>query len=229
MLGDEAAELQALTSFSARVGLHRNETTVHIHPSGGLPPVARMTKAGPLRKRAAYELSVGPGLKTPAGTLSASGALDAADVPVGIVNLTGGRVADRDIHPLTGGMRGPVSDNPTRWRVLQPGLPPLAGLATNTATRLRYNAVTDAAERIGAGLWMPDYVLHPTFRFSGPGCDGFTVTLLSRKSRLDVTVHDPHVDRRLVLACLAALILRAMQHPRRDVMDALPRWRPGRG
>ncbi|MBM9503952.1 hypothetical protein [Actinacidiphila acididurans] len=228
MAGEEAAELQALGSFSALIGLHRDRTTLDIHPADGVPAVARLTKVGPLRKRAAYELFTGPGLKTPAGQLSASGILDSAGTPVGIVNLSNGKVPDADIHPLSGGLRDYVVDNPSHWRVVQPGLPALTGRAMDGPTKLFHNAVTDATDKIGIDIWAPDYFVTLTFKFSAPGCEGFTVVLTSRKSRLDVTVHDPRVDRRLILACLAALTLRVMRHPRRDILDGLPLWRPGR-
>ncbi|WP_225846505.1 hypothetical protein [Streptomyces sp. HPF1205] len=220
MAGDEAAELQSLTSFSAEVTLSSERTTLDIRTADGSPPVARMTKAGALRQRAAYELFTGPDLKTAAGTLSASGALDAGGAPVGIVNLSGGRKADSEIHPLSGGLTTYASDNPTKWRVVQPGLPPLVAEGTDPGARLSYNKVTDAMDRLGFGVKVPDYLAPMTFRFSAAGCAGFTVTLTSRKSRLDVTVHDPRVDRRLILSCLAALALKVMETPRREATEA---------
>jgi hypothetical protein len=218
--GDEAAGLQALTSFSAVVTLSADRTTLDIRSSDELPPVARMTKAGALRRRAAYELFTGPDLTTAAGTLSASGALAADGTPVGIVNLSGGRKSDADVHPLSGGLTAYALDNPTKWRVVQPGLPGLAAEPVDPAARLSYNKVTDAMDRIGFGVKVPDYLAPMTFRFHAPGCAGFTVTLTSRKARMDVTVQDPRVDRRLVLAVLAALALKVMETPRREVTDA---------
>lgn len=226
--GSGAGELQALSSFRVKVRMSRKQTILEVTTAGKEEPVARMAKVGPLRKRAAYELFTGPGLKTPAGTLSASGALDADGAPVGIVNLSGTAVPDSDIHPLSGGHVAYAGANPTKWRFIQPDLPPLKGQAVDVATRLLNNPATDAAGSVGFSTWMPDYVVPQTFRYSAPGCDGFTVALTSRKARLDVTVHDPRVDRRLILACVAALTLLVMQHPRRDVLDALPLWRPGR-
>lgn len=223
-----AIELQALTSFRVKVGMTRKQTTLEVTTASDEEPVARMSKVGPLRKRAAYELFTGPGLRTVAGTLSASGALDADGMPLGVVNLSGAAVPDADIHPLSGGHVGYALTNPTKWRFIQPGLPPLKGEAMDVATRLLYNPVSDAAGNIGLSTWMPDYVVPLTFRYSAPECDGFTVTLTSRKAQLDVTVHDPAIDRRLILACVAALTLLVMQHPHRDMLDALPLWRPRR-
>jgi hypothetical protein len=220
---DQAAQLQSLTSFGATVVQHPDRTVLDIVPAGASQPVARMTKVGALRKRAAYELLIGPQLTTPAGQLSASGALDAAGNALGIVNLSGGKKADADIHPLSGGHHTYASGNPTKWRVIQPRLPPLAVRGMDRRTRRRYNRAAELVDTIG----LPNpYALGPqTFGFSGPGCAGFTVTLDSGKSRLDVTVHDQRVDRRLILACLAALTLSCMDNMRREVTEVLTYFR----
>ena len=52
-----------------------------------------------------------------------------------------------------------------------------------------------------------------TFRFAAASA-GFTVRRAARRPRFDVTVDDPGLDRRLVLACLTA-------------MTALITWTPG--
>lgn len=226
IVGEEAAELRALTSFSAKVRLSTSRTILDVLPAEGAPPVARMTKVGPLRKRAAYELFTGPGLKTVAGQLSPSGALDAEGRSLGIVNLTAGRVPDADVHPLHGGLRTNAVADPRRWRVVQPGLPPLSGQPVDRAARLNYNHVTGVMDKIGFGIKV-DYRGILTFRFSAPGCEGFTVAVTSRKARHDVTVHDERVDRRLILACLAALTLKVMETARGEAVDMLS-YLPGR-
>lgn len=225
MAGDDA-ELRALSSFTAKVGLHRDRTTLDILPAESAPAVARMSKVGPLHKRAAYELFAGPGLKTAIGTMSETGGIDADGVSFGIVNLTGGKVADPDVHPLHGGLRTTTVADPTRWRVVQPGLPPLTGQAVDRVARMNYNRVSGAMDKIGFGFKL-DYAGLMTFGFTGPGSDGFTVAVVSRKARLDVTVHDPRLDNRLILACLAALTLKVMQTARGEAVDVLSRL-PGR-
>jgi hypothetical protein len=220
---DEPSRLQSLTSFGATVILRTDRTVLDILPAGASQPVARMTKVGALRKRAAYELWTGPQLTSPAGQLSASGAMDIAGTPVGIVNLSGGKKADVDIHPLSGGLRSYASDNPTKWRVIQPGLPPLNVRALDRRTRRRHNRAAEVVDTIG----LPNpYAFGPqAFGFSGPGCAGFTVTLYASKSRMDITVHDQRVDRRLILACLAALTLKCMDNMRGDITDLLSYFR----
>ncbi|MBM9503951.1 hypothetical protein [Actinacidiphila acididurans] len=214
------AELRALTSFGAAVGLHRNRTVLEVRPSPNAPAMARLSKVGPLRKRAAYELFAGPGLTAVVGTLSESGGLDGTGTPFGIVNLTGGKVADADVHPLHGGLRTTTVADPTRWRVVQPGLPPLTGHAVDRVAKLNFNRVSGAMDRIGFGFRL-DYAGLMTFRFAAPDCAGFNVAVVSRAARLDVTVHDPRVDNRLVLACLAALTLKVLQTARGEAVDLL--------
>jgi hypothetical protein len=219
---DQASQLQSLTSFGATVTQRPDRTVLDIVPAGASQPVARMTKLGALRKRAAYELWTGRELTAPAGQLSASGALDAAGNSLGVVNLSGGKKTDADIHPLSGGLKSYVSDNPTRWRVIQPGLQPLTVRAMDRRTRLRHNRAAEVADTIG----LPNLVGGPqTFGFSGPDCAGFTITLYSSKSRLEVTVHDERVDRRLILACVAALTLICMDNLSGDVADLLSYFR----
>lgn len=213
MIAEGPAGLQALSSFRAEVERRRDRTTLDIRPVGGsAAPVARMTKVGPPAKRAAYELFTGPGLDVAAGLLTASGGVDAHEAPFGIVNLSAGELADAQIHPLSGGLRAYASENPTAWRVVQPGLPALTGEAANRDTQraFRRGPVSDAIAKIGiTPLWLP-VRRRPLleFRFSAPGCEGFRVAM--KGERFDVEVLDPRVDRRLVLACLAALTLKLM-------------------
>jgi hypothetical protein len=197
--------LSALTTFTTTVTSHPDRTTLDVSTSRQAPPLARLSKAGPLRKRAAYELFTGPDLKEVAFQVTASGAQTLEGVPVGIVNLSGGKVPDGQIHPMSGSHQTYVVNNPTRWRVVQPGLPVLTGKAGNRGTRLRYNRVTELSQNAGVELWTPEFLMEMNFRFRAPGNEGFTVKLSARRARFEVTVHDPRVDRVLVCACLTAM------------------------
>lgn len=110
MADAEGAELHTLTAFTAVVGRRRDRTTLDIHQVEGAPPTARLSKVGPPHKRAAYELFTGSGLATPAGTVTASGGVDADGRSFGIINLSDGVKSDTEIHPLSGGLRSYVSD-----------------------------------------------------------------------------------------------------------------------
>lgn len=218
---EEATGLAALTSFRATFRLHFSHTVADIYTTDGKQAVARMTKVGSLRKRSSYELFTGTALKTRDGTLTETGAVDADDVPIGVVNVTGGAKDDAEIHPLTGGMRAGVSDDITAWRVVQPGLPPLVPHPANshTARVYRPNKVADIlAKFVGTPLWLP--IRHPDLRFQykSPECDGFTVSM--KGEHMTVTVHDPRVDRRLILACLAALALKLLWTWKGEAIDA---------
>jgi hypothetical protein len=218
---DQPAQLQALTSFTVTVGYHHDKTTLDVRRPDLAQPVARMVKAGPIRARAAYELLTGPGLDQHAGQLSPSGALCPDGTPVGIVNLSGGRVADADIHPMSGARHSYVVADPTVWRVVQAGLPPLVGHATDRRTRLNYNRLTRIWDRVGFEI-VVDTVLASlmamSFDFRAPDSAGFRVKLAGGwRARFEVAVADSRVDRRMVLACVSAMAARITWTPRREV------------
>jgi hypothetical protein len=226
MTSDHLAALQALTTFAVTVGYRNDETALDVHAPQARQAVARLVKTGPVRARAAYQLLTGPDLNTPAGQVSPSGVLAADGTPVGIVNLSGGRVDDRDIHPMSGARHGYVVRNPARWHIVHNGLRPLVGRAVGRATRLCFNRVTDLSEKTGIGLPVPDFLFPMTFRYSGADSTGFTVTRPARRARFNVTVHDPGLDRRMILACLTAITALATWTPRAELADMTSTFRP---
>jgi hypothetical protein len=215
----EPADLQALTAFTVTVGYHLNQTIMDVYPAGAAQPVARIVKDGPIRARVAYQVLAGPGLSQPAGQVSPSGALRADGSPAGIVNLSGGKVPDAKIHPMSGARHSYVEHSPTRWHIAQPSLPPLTGRAANLRTRLCFNRLADLVRWIGFIVWPPDLVVPLTFRFDGPGSAGFTVRRPALRARFDVTADDPRLDRRLILACLAAMAAGHVWVPKRELVD----------
>ncbi len=226
MTGDQQPTLQALTSFTASVGYDSRQTVLTVSGPGLPQPVAQLAKVGPVRARAAYELFTGPALNRPAGQVTPSGAQNTDGTAVGIVNLSAGRVADRDIHPMSGARHTYVVHNPALWRVVPTGSPPLTGHAVGRATRLCFNRLTDLSERTGIGLWTPDFLVSLTFQFSAPDSAGFTVTRLARRARFEVTVADPLLDRRLVLACLTAMTALITWTARAELTDMTSTFRP---
>jgi hypothetical protein len=208
-----------LSAFTVIVRYRWRRATLEVRSQGSARPVARLLKNGSRRARVAYELYVGPGLTQAGGHITASGAQDAAGWPVGIVNLSGGRVADDAIHPLSGARHGYVRHHPTQWRVVQRGMPPLRGTAEGRVTRLLFNRLTARADHLGGlddVLWQLNpipalalglgvFVAPLTFRFSGGNSAGFRVKVAGGRRRLDVQVDEPRLDRRLVLACVTAL------------------------
>jgi hypothetical protein len=223
MTSGSPVSLQGLTSFKAIVGYELRQTVLDIWSAGSSHPVARLAKTGPLLRPGAYGLYTGPGLSEVTAHVTPSGAQYPDGTPIGIVNLGGGRHADGAIQPLSGARHSYVVHNPARWRIVQPGLPPLPGEAVGS-TRLHHNRLTDFIER---AVFPFDIVPYPIpnllalmrFRFSAPGSAGFTVKFRVGQSRIQVTMADPHLDRRLIFACLTALAALNMWTPRGELVD----------
>jgi hypothetical protein len=218
-------QFPTLTTFTAKPSLHLDRTTLDIRPTGESEPVVRLSKPGSLRRRLAYEVFTGPQLQVPAGQVTAGGALDTDGTPLGIVNLTGGRIPDHDLHPLKGGPVSAIHDNPAKWRVVQPGLPALTGARQGMSTWVRFNPVTAFLERQGLYLWYLGLFAPMRFRYRGPGSPGFTVGLRPTPARFDVTIHDPRIDPRLTFASVAALAQLVMTNPQSEVVDTVALFR----
>lgn len=219
MSGDLPPLIQGLTTCAVTVGYRLDQTVLDVWRPEQPRPVARLAKNGPIRARAAYQLFVGPELNQVAGQVSPSGALDVTGAPVGLVNLSGGRVADGDIHPMSGARHSYVVHNPAQWRIVQTGLPLLTGEAVGRATRMCFNRLTDLGERTGFELPTPDFLVTLHFRYGAPESPGFAVKVSQRKARFDVTIEDPRIDRRLVFACLTAMAALLMWNPKREAVD----------
>ncbi|MDR1999535.1 MAG: hypothetical protein LBQ06_06295 [Frankiaceae bacterium] len=202
MLGDP---LGALRSFSVTIGLHLNETVLDVLEPGASHPVARLRKQAPIRALVAYQLLVGPALADVAALVTPYGAQAPDGAVLGIVNCSGGRTPDADFHPMRRARHTRYDDNPARWRIVQPGLPPLAGQPVGPRGPRSVRRFIDAIEWIGVDLPPTGALVRLALRFSAVGSAGFTVRLPARSARFEVAVDDPRIDRRLVLACVAAL------------------------
>lgn len=218
--------------FTATVGYELRQTVLDIWPPGSPQPVARLAKTGPLLTPAAYELYTGPVLREVTAHVTPSGAQYPDGTPIGIVNLSGGRRADGAIQPLSGARHSYVLYNPAQWRIVQAGLPPLTGEAVGS-TRLHHNRLSDFMERTVfpfdiVPYPVPDLLALMRFRFSAPGSAGFTVKYRVGRPRIQVTVVDPRLDRRLVLACLTALAMLNMWTPRGELVGMAAPFRPHR-
>jgi len=221
MTSDHLPAWQALTSFSANVGHELDRTWLDVYPPGRARPVARMVKAGPVRARAAYQLFAGPALDQGAGQLSPSGALDVDGRPIGIVNLSGGRVADEDIHPMSGARKSSVVHKPLRWRVVQAGLPPLTAEAVGVAAKTGAGRVADFVDWLGVWLPTPGLVAPVTIRYRAAASAGFAVTVPPSilTEWFQVVVADPRLDRRMVFACLTAMVALTGGIPRSGLIN----------
>ncbi|MFL6073793.1 MAG: hypothetical protein ACJ73S_10395 [Mycobacteriales bacterium] len=219
-----SVELGRLDSLRVRASFRVRTSTLDIRSRTG-ELVARLRKEGAVRDRIAYDLLTGADPGTPAGRITASGALDVDGSPLGIVNLTAGSVPDDEVHPLKGGPIALVAANPASWGVVQPGLPRLSGRPRGLATRLVFNRFTRALGNFGFDTWIADYVLPMRFTYSGRDCAGFTITRHRGRARFTLVIHDPRVDRRVALAALVALIQFVLVSPGTDAVTLLRLFR----
>lgn len=222
-----SVDLDSLPSLKVTAIFRLRSSALEVRSPTG-EPVARLHKQGAVRDRVAYDLLTGTELGTPAGRITAAGALDINGSPIGIVNLTAGRAPDDDVHPLRGGPISLVTANPARWGIVQPGLPRLSGRPVGWATRLIFNRLTQTLGNVGFSTWIADYVLPMRFAYSSPDSAGFTIKRHRGRARFTLLIHDPRVDRRVALATLVALIQFVVVSPGTDAVTFLRMFRPGR-
>lgn len=211
MAASQPAELQALTSFRITADYRRDETTFDIWAPGGREPAARLHKRGPILSREPFCVLTGPGLAEPAGRVARNVAWAADGTQVGTVayQLT---EWDKKLNKPWLSWTPFPGLRARRWRVEQPGLPPITGGPAGLA-RLRFNAITDASlgsDVLGAGSVI-DYVMPFRFEFGMEGAPGFGISRRAGRSTLHVSVHDPRVDRRLVFSC--AVTINSVRNP----------------
>lgn len=200
---DESA-LQSLTEFIVDMQFEARTTAFDVVPAGESAPIARMTGHGPT-DLAAMQVLTGPDLDTLVGLVTPNGAVAADRSPVGVVNLNPGKVSDDEIDPLKGLLLKKVKHSPEHWRIVQPGLPPLTGRAVGVASRVGFGRFTRGiTDLTGDEFRLASYLMPFHFVFKAKGSDGFSVQRPARKMQLSVSVRDSRIDRRLVLACVAA-------------------------
>lgn len=195
--------LQSLTSFTVTADYHRHATTLDVWPEGRPAPEARLHKDGPVLDLDPFRVLTGPRLDEPDGQVSRTGAWAPDGTRIGTVTHLVGRTARKlDRYQVS-----PAKLQASRWRVEQVGLPVVSGGPAGAIGRLRFNALTDflLESNVLTGHNPVDYLLPFAFRFAGEGLSGFEISRSAGRSRLSVTVHDPRIDRRLVLACVVSV------------------------
>jgi hypothetical protein len=184
------------SSPSLQVTTHygRQETSMDVLVPGVAAPVARLVKAGRADSAKPYRLTVGAEL---AGLVGGPIAYGADGVQVGRV--------DSRRQALRG----------YRWSVDQPGLGTLTAKAVG-ASGLRYRWPQSMVLAGGPA----SNVLPFEFRFTGGDSAGFTVRRRAGvRATFEVTVHDPRVDRRLVLAAVVNLSVHESGDVRQEIAD----------
>ncbi len=171
--------LQVLREFTVRFDYGRSHTTVEVCAAGQRAPVIRMHKDYAHHAEIGYEVCAVDRPQEVLGYVGPSSAFGADRQRVGTVSRYGRRF-------------GPVS-----WSVLQHDLGGLTGRAAGANSRVRQAPVA----REFLNLRSLDALLSVSLRFSGPQSDGFDFTRRAGVlAAYEVKIHDPRVNRLLVLA-----------------------------
>jgi hypothetical protein len=173
--------MQSLTEFTCVPDFGRKQTTFDVHVAGESAPVARVRKDGVTDSLRPYAVFDGPQLDHQVGWVNSSQALTAEGAVIGEVSRRSRTYAEDDVS------------------VSHAGLPPLGARPEGVPTRVtRTFPMNVVLGNVGAG-----YVLGTRLRFSGPGCEGFSIARRQGvKSRYTVTVHDQRIDRLVPLSCV---------------------------
>ena len=203
------ADLQALTSFAVRVRLRRDETTLDAVLPGRSEPVARVHKPAAYSSRQPYQMFVGAGLAEPVGFIAGFTLFGPDRAQLGKI----GDVSGRRGRP--------------RWEVERPGLPTMVSRPVGaSASQYRFPFTLPAA--ILGGLLPFRFSFEPSgpSEHSGPfeprqaGVGGFVITRRGGiRSRFEVTVDDPLLDRRVVLAAVTTVNQFGSEDLRKDLVD----------
>ncbi|WP_158702115.1 hypothetical protein [Kitasatospora sp. MMS16-BH015] len=170
--------IQQLTEFTVSLDYGRAHTTFLLHVPGQAEPVARMHKEAAYDHAQLYEVRTGPGLDRLAGYVSTFFALAPDRSRIGEVNHES-RSWRHDLFTFA-----------------QAGLAPLTGEPVGLANKARRTlpvldwGVVDAALRF-------------EMRYRSAESAGFEFAREAGvRASYTVTVHDPRIDRVLLLACL---------------------------
>jgi hypothetical protein len=194
-------DLPSLEAFSVTIDYGRSHTTFNVVPEGGRQPAARMRKDSAYDTRHPYEVHSGPGLDQFLGWVTPFAAMTAERAEIGTVEYHERSVRGDD------------------WVITQHGLPaPLTGRPEGLSSELRHGSPL----RMIPLQEMSDAFLSSRLLFSSPHSPGFTLTRRGGvRGRFAVEIHDPAVDRLLVLACVAQFALYAdnVKDPRKAFVN----------
>jgi hypothetical protein len=180
---DRTTDLPSLTSFTITIRYSRAETALDVHTPGHSMPVARVVKNSHYGSRHPFHVLTGPGLDQLAGYVTPFAAYSPDRARIGTVTSR---------HRVL---------RPDRWQIDQHNLGALPAHPAGTS-RIRY---TFPLSLLLAGN-ITNAILPFTFRFHSPQSPGFTITRKAGlRARFTTTVHDPQIDRRLILAAVVGL------------------------
>jgi hypothetical protein len=173
--------IESFDEFTCVPEFKRKETTFDLHVKGQSAPVARVRKDGVTDSLRPYQVYEGPQLDQRVGLVSSHQAWDAEGTVVGEIARQSRTYAEDDLS------------------LTHVGLPVLQGRPEGVQTRVtRSFPLNIVTGNVGAG-----YVLASRYRFSAPGCEGFSVGRKPGvKSRYTVKIHDQRINRLVPLTCL---------------------------
>jgi len=190
--------LQALDAFAVSIDYGRAHTTFEVRADGRRDPVARMHKDGAYDTAHPYRVSTGPQFADFAGYVTPFSAMSADGAEIGSV-----RLRERTLRT-------------DEWTVTQHGLAALTGLPKGLNSRLRHGSPLRLIPRQD----LADVLLSVRLGFRAPESPGFELTRrVGVRAHYGVRIHDPRVDRLLVLACVAHFNTYASVDPRKAVVD----------
>lgn len=180
--------IQHLDSFDVTFEFHRNETTWTIRTGGRDAPVARLHKQAAVNSVKPFEVHGGPGLDRLLGHVAIGIALGPDGARIGTV-----------AHQTLGGLEGGLLTDEL-WLFRQQDLGVLEGRPVGLGSRARH--AFGVGSLVDNGV--TDVFLEHRLRYSNADTDGFELTRRSGlRSRYDVRIDDPRVNRLLVLSAVA--------------------------
>ncbi|WP_055588266.1 hypothetical protein [Peterkaempfera griseoplana] len=188
----------SLDAFTLTADYGRAHTTFDLHTDGQDAPAARMHKEGAYSSRHPFQVYGGPGLDRLLGQVTPHSARSADGTPIG-------RVDHRERllrHP--------------EWTFVQDGLGRLTGEPAGVGSTLRRGTPLHVL------LDRPalDTVLATRLRFRAGQSAGFDLTRRAgAAARYALRIHDPRIDRLLVLACVLHFDTYGSTDPRKRAVD----------
>ncbi|OKH99798.1 hypothetical protein A6A06_22255 [Streptomyces sp. CB02923] len=175
----------ALDAFTVTAEYGRSHTTFLVHAEGQREPAARMHRDAAYDGLRPYEVRTGPEFSEIAGYVNDFKAFTPERAELGSV-----------AHKQR-------TTGPDSWTFTQHGLGELTGLPEGAGAKVRHGSLL----RMAFDATRTNAVLSHRLRFSSPASpasEGFAfVRHTGIRARYSVEVHDPRVDRLLVLACIA--------------------------
>ncbi|MFE6686381.1 hypothetical protein ACFVFQ_07855 [Streptomyces sp. NPDC057743] len=195
---DSLDAFQALNSFTVTVEYARSHTTFLARVNGRQDPVVRAHKETHYEGARPYTVTAGQALAE----------------CVGYVNEWKAWLPDRT--PVGSVERKSRTSGADRWTFAQHGLGELTGGPVGAGNRLRLASPA----RMAFDAAQVNNILSHRLRFRSHASEGFEFSRPAGiRSNYEVTVHDPHISRLLLFACLTQFNRFVASDPRKSLVD----------